>query len=88
MICLHARDRLSLEQAKLVEALCALGRPVVAVAVNSPYVLAHVPADATCLCTYGYTDVSMQALADVLAGLAPGRGRLPVTLDRSGPERP
>lgn len=88
VICLHARDRLSPEQARLVEALCALGRPVVAVAVNSPYVLAHVPPDATCLCTYGYTDVSMQALADVLAGLAPGRGRLPVTLDLRGPERP
>lgn len=79
VVCLHARDRLSTEQEALVNGLCATGRPVVAVAINSPYVLAQVPAGAACVCTYSYTEVSMQALGDVLAGLTPPTGQLPVS---------
>ena len=67
-------------QAALVEALRATGRPLVTVALRTPYDLAFYPAAPTHLCTYSILWPSLDALADVLFGVAPARGRLPVAI--------
>lgn len=67
------------EQGQLVESL-AREHPVVAVALGSPYDLLSYPEVSAYLATYGRAPVSMEALAQVLFGLAEPRGRLPVEL--------
>ena len=67
------------EQAQLVEAV-RRERPVIAVALDSPYDLMSYPEVSTYLATYGRAAVSMAALAEVLFGLEVPRGRLPVEL--------
>ncbi|HSW41842.1 MAG TPA: glycoside hydrolase family 3 N-terminal domain-containing protein [Patescibacteria group bacterium] len=67
-------------QGALVEALRASGRPLVTVALRTPYDLAAYPAASTHLCTYSILRPSLDALADVLFGVAPARGRLPVAI--------
>jgi beta-N-acetylhexosaminidase len=65
-------------QAALVEALLATGRPVVTVALRTPWDLAAYPAAATHLCTYSILPASLEALAAVLFGRLRASGRLPV----------
>jgi beta-N-acetylhexosaminidase len=67
------------EQAQLVEAV-RRERPVIAVALDSPYDLLSYPEVSTYLATYGRAPVSMAALAQVLFGMEAPRGRLPVEL--------
>jgi len=67
------------EQAQLVEAV-GRERPVIAVALDSPYDLLSYPEVSTYLATYGRAPVSMAALAQVLFGMEAPRGRLPVEL--------
>jgi beta-N-acetylhexosaminidase len=67
-------------QARLVEAVLATGTPTVTVAMRTPYDLADYPAAGTHLCTYAIVPASVEALADVLFGHAPVRGRLPVDI--------
>jgi beta-N-acetylhexosaminidase len=55
-------------------------RPVIVVALDSPYDLLSYPEVSAYLTTYGRAPVSMYALADVLFGLEAPRGRLPVEL--------
>ncbi len=69
-------------QADLVEALLATGRPVVTVALRTPWDLAAYPRATTHICTYSILPESMDALAAAIFGRA-GRdawfpGRLPV----------
>ncbi|MFO7291941.1 MAG: glycoside hydrolase family 3 protein [Actinomycetes bacterium] len=68
------------EQAALVEALLATGRPVVTVALRTPFDLAAYPGAGTHLCTYSILGPSMDALADVLFGVEPARGTLPAAI--------
>jgi beta-N-acetylhexosaminidase len=67
------------EQAQLVEAV-RRQRPVIAVALDSPYDLLSYPEVSAYLATYGRAPVSMAALAQVLFGMEPPTGRLPVEL--------
>jgi beta-N-acetylhexosaminidase len=67
-------------QAALARDLLALGRPAVVVAAREPYDLAALPEAAAYLATYSDPPVSMAALADVLCGVAPPAGRLPVPI--------
>ncbi|HEY7582539.1 MAG TPA: glycoside hydrolase family 3 N-terminal domain-containing protein [Acidimicrobiia bacterium] len=67
-------------QAKLVEALVATAKPVVAVALRTPYDLARYPTAGTYVCTYGIHPASMEALAAALFGDAPMVGRLPAAV--------
>jgi beta-N-acetylhexosaminidase len=67
------------EQGQLVDSL-AREHPVVAVGLDSPYDLLSYPEVPTYLASYGRAPVSMQALAQVLFGLAEPRGHLPVQL--------
>jgi beta-N-acetylhexosaminidase len=67
-------------QARLVTALLQAGTPVVSVALRTPYDLVDYPAARTHLCTYALVPAALAALADVLFGRLPIRGRLPVPL--------
>jgi len=67
-------------QVALVDALLALGRPVITVALRTPWDLEAYPAAGTHACTYSVLEPSLVALADALFGLAPFPGRLPVRL--------
>ncbi|HET9519917.1 MAG TPA: glycoside hydrolase family 3 N-terminal domain-containing protein [Candidatus Limnocylindrales bacterium] len=71
-------------QAALVEALLedsgADSGRVVTVALRTPFDLAAYPASRTHLSTYGILEPSLDALADVIFGLAPAVGRLPAAV--------
>lgn len=71
-------------QAALVEGLVASDRPVVTVALRTPWDLAAYPQATTHLCTYSILPESMAALAAAVLGMAsnaPFPGRLPVAID-------
>lgn len=70
-------------QRTLVERLRGTGRPVIAVAVRTPYDAAHLPAVPALLATYGWTDVELRAAARVIAGRVAPTGRLPVPVPRA-----
>lgn len=75
-------------QSALVAALLRSGKPVVVVAVNTPYDLAYFPTAPTYLATYSTSDASMASLAAVLFGELRPTGKLPVSIPRaqgSGP---
>lgn len=67
-------------QAELVAALLATGRPVVTVALRTPWDLAAYPAARTHVATYSILRESMDALAAAIFGQAGFPGRLPVSL--------
>jgi beta-N-acetylhexosaminidase len=71
------------EQIALVSALVATGVPVVHVAVRNPYDIACLPPVAASLATYGWTDVSMRAVARAVSGRTAPAGRLPVAVPRA-----
>jgi beta-N-acetylhexosaminidase len=68
------------DQATLMRQLVHTGRPVVGVALRTPYDLAFFPELATYICTYGIHQPSLAALTDALFGMAPFPGRLPVAI--------
>jgi beta-N-acetylhexosaminidase len=72
-------------QASLVGAILATGRPVLTVALRTPWDLAAYPAARTHLCTYDLQPVTLAALAAVVVGAAPSTGRLPVAIDGIAP---
>jgi beta-N-acetylhexosaminidase len=68
-------------QAGLVEAILrSASGAVVSVALRTPFDLAAYPGSATHLSTYGILRPSLDALADVLFGVAPAVGRLPAAI--------
>ncbi len=69
-------------QAELVRAVASAGRPVVAVALRTPWDVGSYPPDIAAVCTYSIHPPSMAALAASLFGLAPWPGRVPVILRR------
>ncbi|MFE9743950.1 glycoside hydrolase family 3 protein [Saccharothrix saharensis] len=64
-------------QQTLLTRLLATGKPVIAVAVQNPYDVAHTAAP-TWLATYSYGAVSMEALTRVITGEVTPVGKLPV----------
>ena len=64
-------------QAELVRAVASAGRPVVAVALRTPWDVGSYPPDVAAVCTYSIHPPSMAALAASLFGLAPWPGRVP-----------
>jgi beta-N-acetylhexosaminidase len=71
-------------QAELVRALAASGKPLVTVALRTPWDLAAYPEVGTHACTYSIQRESMEALAAALFGRVDGPafpGRLPVRID-------
>jgi beta-N-acetylhexosaminidase len=65
-------------QARLVGALLGTGRPVVTVALRTPWDLAAYPAAGTHVAAYGILTPTLRALASALFGDIPFRGTLPV----------
>ena len=72
-------------QVALVNALLATGKPVVVVAVATPYDVAYLPGAATFVSTYDYQPVSLRALVRALFGEIDTRGKLPVTIAEPPP---
>jgi beta-N-acetylhexosaminidase len=68
-----------------VEALSAAGKPVVAVAFGSPYLVSAFPSVPAYLLAWGGAEVSQQAAARALAGSAPTTGTLPISIPPSLP---
>ena len=66
------------QQVRLVEALLDTGRPVVTVALRTPWDHLGYPAAGTHVCAYGILEPTLAALAATLLGAIPFRGRLPV----------
>jgi beta-N-acetylhexosaminidase len=67
-------------QAALVDALLATDRPVVTVALRTPYDLAAYPSAGTHACTYSILPDPLAALAGALFGRGPAGGRLPAPI--------
>lgn len=76
-------------QKQLVRRLIGNGasrsRPVITVALRTPYDLAGYPEASTHLATYGIHPPTMAALVDALLGLAPMSGSLPVAIPQLYP---
>jgi beta-N-acetylhexosaminidase len=67
-------------QANLMTELVATEKPVVAVALRTPYDLSRYPSARTYVCTYGIHPASMEALAAALFGEGSFPGRLPAAV--------
>jgi len=67
-------------QADLVNALLKANVPLIVVAARSPYDLRAFPNAPTYLAIYGANPPMLDALAEVLTGKTPARGKLPVEL--------
>ncbi len=70
-------------QRKILRRLIRLRPDTLVVALGNPYDLQGVPEAGTCVATYGYRRVQMEALLKVLSGGVPPRGRLPVSIPYS-----
>lgn len=79
-------SRLDAGQARLVRGLAArTDTRVVAVSTRNPYDINEYPQVKTYLCAYENRPVPMAALARILVGLLPARGKLPVSLSAEYP---
>lgn len=67
-------------QTKLLDALAATGKPVVAVAAQIPYDAGYASNVKTWLATYGYITPTLEALAKVILGETKPVGKLPVDI--------
>lgn len=67
-------------QTKLLDALQATGKPVVAVAAQIPYDAGYPTTVKTWLATYGYITPTLEALAKVILGQTKPVGKLPVDI--------
>ncbi|QHZ00307.1 putative lipoprotein YbbD precursor [Streptomyces sp. S4.7] len=70
-------------QSALVNALIETGKPVVTVAVGTPYDIARYPEAGTHLATYSYREGALESATRVLFGEVRPRGTLPVTIPRA-----
>jgi beta-N-acetylhexosaminidase len=68
------------EQAALAEQLYKAGKPVITVALGSPYLIEKFPQAETWLAAFGISDVAQISAARALFGEIPVRGHLPVTV--------
>jgi len=68
------------EQAALAEQLYKTGKPVITLALGSPYLIERFPQAETWLGAFGISDVAQISMARALFGEIPVRGHLPVTI--------
>lgn len=68
------------EQAALAEQLYNAGKPVITLALGSPYLIEGFPQAQTWLAAFGISDVAQISMARALFGEIPVRGHLPVTI--------
>jgi len=67
-------------QARAVADLAMIGKQMVVIASREPYDANVLPADATIIACYGDDPHALRAAADVVLGVSPPQGRLPVRL--------
>jgi beta-N-acetylhexosaminidase len=72
--------RLPAGQKKMIESILPLNRNIIAISLNSPYVLMDIPEVPTFINCYNFGDISMEALASILFGESKPEGKLPVSL--------
>lgn len=70
-------------QAELLRYIAGTGKPTIQAALRSPYDAALEPRIGTVLLTYGDQPTGLAGLVDVLRGVAPAQGRLPVRMPTS-----
>ena len=70
-------------QQQLVEDLLATGTPIVVVAVRDPYDIAYFDSAPTYVATYGWKDVSLGSVTEVMFGEVSPTGLLPVDIPRA-----
>ena len=75
-------------QVDLAHALLELGKPIVTVALRTPFDLAAYPGSATHVCTYSPHRPSLDALTSALFGDIPFQGHLPVAIPGLYPRGP
>ncbi len=68
------------EQARFVRALLKKGKKQVVCPLRNPYDLPLFPEVKNCVLSYGFREVSLKALVDVLFGVIPAKGKCPVSL--------
>jgi CubicO group peptidase (beta-lactamase class C family) len=68
------------EQAALAEQVYKSGKPVITLALGSPYLIERFPQAETWLGAFGISDVAQISMARALFGEIPIRGHLPVTI--------
>ena len=68
------------EQAALAHQLYKSGKPVITLALGSPYLIERFPQAETWLSAFGISDVAQISMARALFGEIPVRGHLPVTI--------
>jgi beta-N-acetylhexosaminidase len=68
------------EQRFTIEGLLASGKPVIWVALGSPYVLRAYPQASACICAFSYADVSQLAAARAVSGEIAISGKTPVSI--------
>jgi beta-N-acetylhexosaminidase len=68
------------EQAALADQLYKSGKPVITLALGSPYLIERFPQAETWLSAFGISDVAQISLARALFGEIPVRGHVPVTI--------
>ncbi len=72
------------EQAALAEQVYKAGKPVITIALGSPYLIERFPQAETWLGAFGISDVAQISAARALFGEIPIRGHLPVTIPGIG----
>jgi beta-N-acetylhexosaminidase len=72
-------------QAQAVADLAMFGKPMVVVAALEPYDAGALPADVAVIATYGDSDASLTAAAEVLTGVRAATGTLPVSVPQPQP---
>src|SRR5438105_2438459 len=72
------------EQAALAEQVYKSGKPVITLALGSPYLIERFPQAETWLGAFGISDVAQISMARALFGEIPIRGHLPVTIPGIG----
>jgi len=72
------------EQAALAEQVYKSGKPVITLALGSPYLIERFPQAETWIGAFGISDVAQISMARALFGEIPMRGHLPVTIPGIG----
>jgi CubicO group peptidase (beta-lactamase class C family) len=65
---------------RFLDSLSGLGKPVIVLAMGSPYTIAAFPNAATYVCAYSDAEPVTEATVEVLFGEVPALGKLPVTI--------
>lgn len=74
-------------QVKLVKALLGTGKPVIVLAVGTPYDVAYFPRVSTFIASYDFQPVSLHPLVKVIFGSLRPTGKLPVTIRKPAPSK-